>query len=111
MDEFHVKLAALATKVVAAGMLSGLSWDESVAAFAIASKALANGASKNGDGSMEECCVLAKKRIEQAFGLDVEIMYAGAALARLQGSYSVEDAEAVAEGCKILIVPPKKMAH
>lgn len=67
------QIGGLAAKLVQAGMTSGLTWDETVAAFGIASKVLADGAAKDGDGSAQNCHEHAQKRFAEGFAQTVQV--------------------------------------
>lgn len=72
MTEEKLKLlGVLVSKVVNETMDSGLTWDESVAALGISSKALADSAWRKGDGTQEDCRCHAFNRLTQGFGQDV----------------------------------------
>lgn len=73
MSKLHDNIGALAAKAMQAALTSGLTWDESVAAFGLASKALADGAAKEGDGTVGDCHSHAKKRFNEAFLQDVRL--------------------------------------
>ncbi len=68
------KIGALANKVMQEAMNSGLTWDESVAAFGVAAKAISDFASKNGDGVVESCHAHAKMRFEEGFSQLAEVV-------------------------------------
>lgn len=66
MSNFIVRPQA--AEAVKAALASGLSWDESIAAFGVASKALSVRASQAGDGSQADCVAHAQRRFQQ--GID-----------------------------------------
>lgn len=74
MNELHRKIGKLAADVVKLAMESGLVWDEAVAAFGIASKALAIRASTEGDGTQEECHEHASKRLAEGMKQNVDVL-------------------------------------
>lgn len=63
--ELTKKIGDLASAAVKAALASGLTWDEAVAAFGVASKALAVRASGQGDGTQADCTARAMKRFKQ----------------------------------------------
>lgn len=73
MSKLKQQIGDLATQAVKLAMGSGLTWDESVAAFGIASKALAVKASSEGDGDKDSCTAHAVKRFYQGIAQDVEV--------------------------------------
>lgn len=97
MNELHQNMGALASKVIQAARASGLSWDESVAALGLASKALADGAAKDGDGTITDCHAHAKKRFTEAFAQQVQLIFAGSAPSLIKKAYedNPESAEAI----------------
>lgn len=62
------KLGILAARVVEEALASGLSWDETIVAFGIASKAIAVNAATQGNGTPEECIAHAQGRLQ--FGME-----------------------------------------
>lgn len=62
------KLGELAARVVKDALASGLSWDEAIVAFGVASKAMAAKAATEGNGTLEECTAHAQGRLQ--FGMD-----------------------------------------
>lgn len=70
------EIGALAAKLMQSGMESGLTWDETVAAFGVAAKALAGSAHRDGDGALEDCQDHARKRFEQGFAQEVQVVFA-----------------------------------
>lgn len=95
MSKLHQDMGALASKVIQAAMASGLSWDESVAALGLATKALADGAAKDGDGTVADCHAHAQKRFTEAFAQEVQLVFAGSDLSQFKKAY--EDDPAAAE--------------
>lgn len=63
--EKQIEIGEFAARLVLESVQSGLSWDEVVAGFGVASKALADLASQNGDGG--DCHTHARKRFDQGF--------------------------------------------
>ena len=49
-------------------LASGLSWDQAITAFGIASKAIAAQAASQGNGTLEQCTAHARQRL--AFGME-----------------------------------------
>lgn len=62
------RLGTLAARVVEDALASGLSWDQAIVAFGIASKAMAAKAATEGNGTLEECTAHAQGRL--AFGME-----------------------------------------
>ncbi|MGX4640509.1 hypothetical protein [Massilia sp. SYSU DXS3249] len=62
------RLGTLAARAVEDALASGLSWDEAIVAFGIASKALAAKAATQGTGTLEECTAHAQGRLQ--FGME-----------------------------------------
>lgn len=73
------QIGVLAAHLVLSGMASGLTWDETIAAFGVATKMLADGAAKDGDGSKADCHAHAQKRFAEGFAQNVDVIFAGAA--------------------------------
>lgn len=67
-DEMIDKLGALAARVVEQALASGLTWDQAITAFGIASKAIAVKAASQGNGTPEECTAHAQGRLK--FGME-----------------------------------------
>lgn len=68
------EIAAFAAQVMQAAMRSGLMWDEAVAGLGLAAKAMADGAASQGDGSLDNCIVHARKRLDEGFAQRVELI-------------------------------------
>jgi hypothetical protein len=62
------KLGALAAHVVEHALASGLTWEQAIVAFGVASKAIAAKAASQGSGTLEECAARAEKRLK--YGMD-----------------------------------------
>lgn len=92
MSKIQEKIGAFAAKAIQDSMSSGLSWDESIAAFGLAAKALADSAKQNGDGS--DCCVHALKRFNEGFSQPVRLIFAGSDPAAFK-MYDKDDAQAI----------------
>lgn len=97
------QIGTLASKSLQEAMKSGLTWDEAVAAFGIAAKALADQAAKEGDGKPEDCHAHAKKRFEEGFVQPTHLVFARSDLSAF-ASYSQEDAAAILENCNVHII-------
>lgn len=67
-DEMVDKLGALAARVVEQALASGLSWDQAITAFGVASKAIAVKAASQGSGTPEQCIAHAQGRLQ--FGME-----------------------------------------
>lgn len=92
MSKIQEKIGAFAAKAIQDSMSSGLSWDESIAAFGLAAKALADSAAQNGDGS--DCCNHAMKRFNEGFSQPAGLIFAGNDPAAFK-VYSKEDVQAI----------------
>lgn len=86
------QIGAFAALAIQESLNSGLTWDESVAAFGMAAKAMADAANLNGDG--DDCCDHAVKRFNEGFSQPVRMIFAGSDPAAFK-AYSAEDAEAI----------------
>lgn len=73
MSDKQHQIGVLAAQIVQASMVSGLSWDESIAAFGIAAKVMAEEAAKNGDG--EDCLAHARKRFDEGCAQPVQVVF------------------------------------
>lgn len=62
------RLGTLAARVVEEALASGMTWDQAIVAFGIASKALAAKAATQGNGTPEECAAHAQERLQ--FGME-----------------------------------------
>ena len=67
-DALVDKLGALAANVVEEALASGLTWDQAITAFGIASKAIAMKAASQGSGTPEQCTAHALGRLQ--FGME-----------------------------------------
>ena len=67
-DALIEKLGALAANVVEEALASGLTWDQAIVAFGIASKAIAMKAASQGIGTPERCAAHAQGRLQ--FGME-----------------------------------------
>lgn len=67
-DALVDKLGALAANAVEEALKSGLNWDQAIAAFGIASKAIAMKAASQGNGTPEQCTAHAQERFQ--FGME-----------------------------------------
>jgi len=74
MNDRQHSIGALAARIIQASMASGLTWDESVAAFGIASKVMAEEAAKKSGG--EDFLAHAKKRFDEGFAQKVRVIFA-----------------------------------
>jgi hypothetical protein len=102
MSKMTEKVGLFVDRLVRDAMESGLSVNEVVTAFAIASKATAIAVAKLGDGNVEECVELARTRIEEAFAQPVKVIVAGTDMERLREAYqnvSATDVHAMLENC------------
>jgi len=62
------RLGALAAHVVDHALASGLTWDQAIVAFGVASKAMAAKAASQGNGTPAECAAKAEQRLK--YGMD-----------------------------------------
>lgn len=70
------KLGLLAARVVEDALASGLSWDEAIVAFGIASKALAAKAATQGTGTLEQCTAHAQSRLQYGMEESADVLRA-----------------------------------
>ena len=73
-DKLKAKIGVIAGKLVQEAMTTGLTWDEIVAAFGLAAKATARAAASAGHAPAAECVALARRRFEEAFAQDVNVV-------------------------------------
>jgi len=62
------RLGVLAAKAVEDALASGLTWDQAIMAFGVASKAIAAKAASQGNGAPAQYAALAEKRLK--YGMD-----------------------------------------
>lgn len=70
------KLGALAAHVVEEALASGLSWDQAITAFGIASKAIAAQAATQGVGTLDQCTQHAQERLKVGMEQGPEVLKA-----------------------------------
>jgi hypothetical protein len=70
------KLGALAAHVVEEALASGLSWDQAITAFGIASKAIAAQAATQGNGTLEQCTAHARERLKIGMEQSADVLKA-----------------------------------
>lgn len=102
MSKMTEKVGVYVDRLVRDAMESGLSVNEAVMAFGLASKATAIAVAKLGDGNVEDCVELARGRIEEAFAQPVEVFVAVTDMDRLRQAYrdmSDADVRAMLENC------------
>jgi len=87
MSNVKAKIGLFVNLLVQEAMASGLTWDEAVAAFGLASKATAVIASKSGDGIAKDCVAHSRKRFEEAFAQPVQVIVAGIDMDSLREAY------------------------
>ncbi|MGU4703171.1 hypothetical protein K6L09_41630 [Burkholderia cepacia] len=92
MSALTEKIGAVAGMLIQQAMATGLAWDEAVAAFGLASKAVSQAAASAGDASLQECIALARQRFDEAFSQKVEVVVAGSDLRPVRDAYNSEDA-------------------
>lgn len=102
-------LEMLAGQMLAASMGANVTWDEAVAAFGLAAKALATKAAAEGDGTPESCQSLAKKRLDESFARDVQVAFACSDIATLRAAYQGEPPVDLGRGSRIFFAPGKKL--
>lgn len=88
MNDLQKKIGAFAGQVAMSAKVSGLSWDEAVAAMGIVAKSLAVEASSKGDDTEENCVVLAKKRFVEAVSQNVRLIFVCSDIEQLRDAYS-----------------------
>ncbi len=74
MTDRQQKMHDFANLVSQNAISSGLSWDEAVMALGIASKAIAQIAAQGGDQHPDSCEPLARKRLDQGFAQQVQVV-------------------------------------
>lgn len=89
------RIGTLASKMLQEAMKSGMTWDESVAALGLTAKALADQAARESDGTPEDCRTHAKKRFEEGFAQNVQVIITGADISRLEEIYGAASPDAV----------------
>ncbi|PVX85680.1 hypothetical protein [Paraburkholderia unamae] len=75
-DERKARIGAIAGKLVQEVMLTGLTWDEAVAALGLAAKETAQAAASAGHAPASECLALARRCFEDAFAQEVHVVIA-----------------------------------
>lgn len=101
MSDIKPNIGQFVDRLVRDAMESGLSVNEVVTAFGIAAKATAIAVAKLGDGNVEDCIELARKRFEEAFDHKVSVVLAQSDMTRLREAYGEVDASATLENCKV----------
>lgn len=77
MDNSRVdRLGTLTARVVEEALASGLSWDEAIIAFGIASKAIAAKAATQGNGTLEQCTAHAQSRLQLGMEQSADVLRA-----------------------------------
>ncbi|WP_146758030.1 hypothetical protein [Paraburkholderia unamae] len=76
MVMLKAKAGELVERFIEEAISAGLTWDEVVAVFGLASKALAQAAVAAGEGAEADCVAHARKRLEEAFAQDVRVVMA-----------------------------------
>lgn len=75
MDQRLVdKLGVLAAKAVEDALASGLTWDQAIMAFGVASKALAAKAASQGGGTPAQYAAHAEKRLKYGMDHSAEVL-------------------------------------
>jgi hypothetical protein len=108
MSNMTEKISLFVDRLVREALKSGLSVNEAVTAFGMASKATAVAVAKLGDGNVDDCVELARKRVEEGFAQPVHVIVAGADLQRLREAYQdVSDADVPTfENCNTRVFMP-----
>jgi hypothetical protein len=75
-DALIDKLGALAAQVVEEALASGLTWDQAITAFGIASKAIAAQAAAQGNGTLEQCTAHAQERLNIGMEQSADVLKA-----------------------------------
>lgn len=70
------KLGGLAARAVEDALASGLSWDQAILAFGVASKAIAANAASQGSGTPEECAARAERRLKEGMDRSADVLKA-----------------------------------
>ena len=70
------KLGALAARAVEDALASGLTWDQAILAFGIASKAITANAAGQGGGTPEECAARAERRLNEGMDRSADVLKA-----------------------------------
>jgi hypothetical protein len=68
------KLGVLAAKAVEDALASGLTWDQAIMAFGVASKAIAVKAASQAHGQPDEYAKLAEKRLKYGMDHSAEVL-------------------------------------
>ena len=75
MDQRLVdKLGVLAAKAVEDALASGLTWDQAIMAFGVASKAIAAKAASQGGGTPDQYAAHAEKRLKYGMDHSAEVL-------------------------------------
>lgn len=106
MSETTAKIGVFAAKLAQDAMASGLTWDEAVAAFGLAAKAMAIVAVQAGDGGSENREAYARRRFEEAFAQNVSVIVARSDLTQLRAANADAEARALVANCSIKIALP-----
>jgi alkylation response protein AidB-like acyl-CoA dehydrogenase len=70
------KLGALAAHVVEEALASGLTWDQAITAFGVATKAIAAQAASQGNGTLEQCTAHAQQRLQVGMEQSADVLKA-----------------------------------
>lgn len=98
-NELKLQVGKLASEIIQAAMASGLSWDETVAAMGVASKALVVEAQQDGDGSFEDRLAHAQKRFAEGLSQNARVVFGQSDISQLKRAY-----EAHPESLETLLV-------
>ena len=70
------KLGGLAARAVEDALASGLSWDQAILAFGVASKAIAANAASQGGGTPDEYAARAERRLIEGMDRSADVLKA-----------------------------------
>jgi hypothetical protein len=103
MNNTKAKIGVFVDRLVQDAAASGLTWDEAISAFGLASKVTALMAAESGDGTKENCVALARNRFEEAFAQPIQVVFARSDLSALR-EVTDEQAKAVLDNTNIRII-------
>lgn len=103
MNNTKAKIGVFVDRLVQDAAASGLTWDEAISAFGLASKVTALMAAESGDGTKENCVALARNRFEEAFAQPIQVVFASSDLSALR-EVTDEQAKAVLDNTNIRII-------
>lgn len=86
MNNLQAKASELVERFIEQAIDAGLTWDEAVAVFGLAAKASAQAAAAAGEDTEPDCVAHARRRLEEAFGLEIHVLVADTAAASLESA-------------------------